>query len=646
MTLKSLPYFTLLIALLNQNILFSQNEIVPTNNAKESLQIAQSLIKRQEYLKAEKQLLHTIKLKKKFAIAYRLLGTVYLETEQYNAAVSAYEKSFDLDEHLSRAAFFECGDAYLRLSKADLANFYYAKYEKAAEEQYANKKKERVLEAMYDTLLERRIENCDYILMMDTSNIYGYPKNLGKTVNSPQAEYMPAVITYGQKLVFTRSTRFENENIYYSENKDSSWSKVKILGNFLSTPLNEGMAKFSTNGKYLYFAGCQRPDSYGDCDLYKAKVNDKNQIDDIVHLSDQINSSYWDSQPSISCNGETMVFSSNRKGGFGGADLYISHLTPSGEWGTPLNLGPDINTSGDEQGPFITNDGKTLYFSSDGHLGQGLEDIYITRFLDNEWTPAENLGYPINSPCRELGFHITEDNQKAFFASSRPGGMGGLDLYEVPLSPAYRPSVTITLQGNVFDEETEFPVAAEITVLGKNGNKWKTHSDKQGWFFLCVPEGKAYSFIALAEGYKERIVSSYFDKKLGIQTIDIALEPIKSSSQMTPEAKPPTEERRIQFFFEVDSYALKEKVINDLKELSEYLKQDTSWEVEIVGYADTSGDSNYNRILSEKRALSIANFLKDEGILTTNIVKSEGKGVDAKAHSAAAGRRVDVVLRR
>ena len=147
------------------------------------------------------------------------------------------------------------------------------------------------------------------------------------------------------------------------------------------------------------------------------------------------NSEKWESQASISCDGSLLFFASNRKGGLGGTDLWMSTRQADGSWSDPKNLGPKINTELDEEAPFITNDGKTLYFSSTGHLGMGEQDLFMSRLDDKgNWMAAINLGEPINTASRELGFFLSADGKTGYFSSNRKGGMGGMDIYKFELS--------------------------------------------------------------------------------------------------------------------------------------------------------------------------------------------------------------------
>ena len=239
------------------------------------------------------------------------------------------------------------------------------------------RKKKSALELEYDERLVNRKINLAYIATQDMTE--SSAQNLGKNFNTEDDDYIPTISNDGQTIIFTRrDIKNGKEDIYINHRtNENEWSKSTALKS-INTDRNEGMAKFATHSKAFYFVGCHREDAEGVCDIYKAKYENGN-VKDISRPQGNLNSDKWDSQPSVSCDGTKMYFSSIRKGGFGGADIYVSYLSPSGIWSEPENLGRQINTPGDEEAPFIAPDGQTLYFTSNGHPGQGEGDIYISR---------------------------------------------------------------------------------------------------------------------------------------------------------------------------------------------------------------------------------------------------------------------------
>ncbi|HFB99534.1 MAG TPA: tetratricopeptide repeat protein [Phaeodactylibacter sp.] len=648
MNLKFVYIFILF--LVTQSVLAQgDKDFHATSNAKESLRIAERLMNKGKFEAAAKQFEHTIKIKDNFAVAHRLLGKVYLEMGEYKKAITAYEHSFEIDDKLSRAALFECGEAYFKLGDPELAMYFFNRYEKMKDLNYTNVKKESGLEITYDLMLKERKENCQYVLNLDKSMVMDEPFRLGKNINSKYDEYLPSVTSDGQKLIFTRKRKDQDEDIYLSKKENNQWKKGKAYGNSLNTDKNEGMARFEMHGKAFYFSGCMRSDTEGGCDIYKATLQ-KDDVIKVTRLEGHLNSHEWDSQPSISCDGTKMFFASTREGGHGGGDIYLSSLLPNGEWGVATNLGSVVNTEGDEEAPFIANDGKTLYFSSNGHPGQGDGDLFISRFENGQWTTPINLGYPINSTGKEIGMYVQGNGKTAYFASERIGGTGGLDIYTFELPEDLRPIPIVHLEGFVLDKNTKAPIATKVSISNSDEN-FTAYSDETGWFFLCVPGDKGYSFQINQQGYEYFIDAQFLDSQDNTSSSQVTMELVPKNDVKTVAVRKgsPIREKRVQFFFDFDSYELTVKAQNELKELSKLLNREKDWKVEVVGYADKTGSAAYNKKLSEKRAKSIVNFLEKYEVSISKVIKTEGLGAIAGSpydNTGSQSRRVDVVLRK
>ncbi|MEM1322198.1 MAG: OmpA family protein [Bacteroidota bacterium] len=625
-------------------------DFVETNSAKKSLRAAQAFINSGEYRKAEKQLRHTIKIKDDFAVAFLELGRVYMQMGKYALAIENLEMSFELDEKMSRAAFFECGEAYFKSDNVEMANYFYGRYEEMKGQSYANKQKESGLEISYDLLLRERQDNCAYIAQLDTTNSYDRPQNLGSNVNSGYDDYLPTITSDGLQLVFTRQEKNDNENVYICNYKKGQWGQSRSFGSTINTKKNEGMAKFETHGRAFYFAGCMRSDTEGGCDIYRASL-DHGEVTEVKRLEGHLNSTFWDSQPTITCDGQAMYFSSTRKEGLGGADLWVSYLMDNGDWSLPQNLGPAINTPGDEEAPFISSDGQTLYFSSTGHAGQGDGDLFIARKVNGQWTQVSNMGFPINSPAKEMGFYVQGNGKTAYISSARKGGKGGLDIYKVELPLHLRPDAMVHVEGRVYDAETREPIAARTVRIGSKQQKWEVSADENGWFFICLPGNKGYSFQIEVPGYDYFIEAQFLESQDNVAPILVKLP-------LTPQNMPKPEfvskgieirEKRIQLFFEFDSYNISESTENELKALINLLQKEEDWMVEVVGYADNIGASSYNQKLSEKRAKAIVDYLKQSGITINKVVRNEGLGSlnqNNTENERLRSRRVDVILRK
>jgi len=387
-----------------------------------------------------------------------------------------------------------------------------------------------------------------------------------------------------------------------------------------------------------------REDTEGGCDIYRASYV-SGEIFDVERIPNNLNSEKWDSQPSITCDGKVLFFSSTREGGYGGSDIYFSKLEDDGTWSYAENLGPLINSAGDEEAPFISSDGKTLYFTSTGLPGMGDGDLFLSRWMNKSWSSPINLGFPINSQGKELGIYIQADGQTINFSSAREGGRGGLDLYQTTLPSSMRPESVVHVEGFVKDDETGLPLSTEVKI-SRAGQEITLTSDKNGRFFICLAANQAFSFQAQPEGYTYYISAEFFESRDNRQSHEVELRLSKGDTYVVPEFKQTREikERRVQLFFGYDSAEISSNTEEDLKGILKILGEEDWWKVEVIGYADNSGSSSYNLLLSEKRAGMVVQFLEANGVKTDQVLKQQGQG-SVQGDSKMA-RRVDVRLYR
>ena len=301
----------------------------------------------------------------------------------------------------------------------------------------------------FKSFLQWRMEQCKFGIkaMQHPTNMV--PVNLGENVNSKWDEYHPTLTGSSKEMLFTvrrPSDEFtvckhcqKEEDIYSSVQENGIWQPRAKLGKPVNTGNNEGAQCISHDGNYLFFTICSNDFGYGGCDIYWSK-KEENGWSEPKNCGSKVNTKYWESQPSISSDGKTIFFTSNRPGGKGGMDIWKTEMISEGVFSEPVNLGNVINTPFDELSPFIHFDQKTLYFSSDGHLGMGGKDLFYSKIQQNgKWSTPVNLGYPINSFQDESGIFINAQGNAAYFASDRTGGFGGLDIYCFELEESLRP---------------------------------------------------------------------------------------------------------------------------------------------------------------------------------------------------------------
>jgi outer membrane protein OmpA-like peptidoglycan-associated protein/tetratricopeptide (TPR) repeat protein len=660
MNLNSIKICLLLVFLLGcQSSITAQNSnLFKTLKAVKSLKTAQRYINKNDFETAKIHLKKTIRIKKDFAVAHRELGKVYLMLNEFEEAVKSYETSFDLNSKLSRAAYYECGEAHFRLGDFETAAELFKQYEDLKGTRYTNKRRESDLETQHDRSAKQRRLNYQFALEAVKNPTAEQPNNLGGTVNSNFDEYLPSMAGNGDILIFTSEKTYSpvdmptGENVFIVKKDATEWLDPVGISPLINSPVNEGMAKLAADERYMYFAACQRDDSKGGCDIYKATL-DNYRVDAVRPLEGQLNSEFWDSQPSITCDGKTMYFSSSREGGYGGADIWVSFQRPDESWSEAVNLGPEINTDGDEEAPFIAPDGKTMYFASTGLPGMGDGDIFMTRYIKDgvgwKWTKPQNLGYPINSTFQEVGIYLKSDGYTAYLASSRLGGFGGLDIYEVELGENFQPNNMVLVEGKVTDNITGEPLKVEMDIL-REDDKWLIKSDENGRYFICLSAKQAYAFTVAQPSYE------YFSEAAFLAEQDNSI-PFRFDISLTPNELPSRDELTVEdnevsmnFYFDFDDFSLNTQTRNQLEKLISKLKSEPDWEIEVIGYADNIGSSAYNQLLSEKRAQSIVTYLQDAGI-TVSKVRQEGRGAVSSSSigggsSSDKDRRVEVIMRK
>lgn len=468
--------------------------------------------------------------------------------------------------------------------------------------------------------------------------------NLGPEINSPADEYFPCVSNDQTWMLFTtRRNRFADEDLLISFFAGEWMEGISMPSAFLSDK-NEGMSTLVRNGRRMFFTACGRPSVQGACDIWEAFI-EGTTVKKFQPLEGNANSDSWDSQATISCDGTILYFASNREGGLGGTDIWESRLGPDGSWGEPLNLGLPINTPGDEEAPFITNDGKTLFFSSTGHKGLGEQDIFLSRF-DGHWGEPQNLGAPVNSSYRELGLFLTADTRTGYFASNRDGGFGGMDIYRFELPDPLGGRPITFVEGQVLDSMSWNPIPS--TLFTGSGEKIET--DEDGRFFLCIPVDSTFTFTIIEPGfqayYRQVRVPVWENRKP--YPLSILLHPnqflITEEGGIISFSGSPGRQVSHGVYFDFDKAELSLESIRQLEDfLSKLPDNSIVREVEIIGYSDQVGSEKYNLVLSENRAKAVAMYLKDKGLKVDRLYIA-GSGELMDSIPEAEKRRVEIVL--
>lgn len=513
------------------------------------------------------------------------------------------------------------GEAYHLDSKFDLA---IAAFEKCKVLSKRNK------DLVYE--LNREISICNTAKKLVAKPVNVKIVNMGQGVNSPYPDYAP-VFTADQSIMIFTSRRPENkggktydggkyfEDIYISTKTDTGWSKAMNIGSPINTVGNEASVGVSADGQQILIY----KDDLGDGNIYSTSLKG-NRWTIPKRLNANINTKSWEPSAFISADGNTLYFVSDRPGGYGGRDIYKSEKTENGDWGRAVNLGSNINTEGDEDGPFLHPDGVTLYFSSTGHETMGGFDIFESTLQnDGNWSKPVNTGYPINSPADDVFYVVSPDKKSAHYTSMRAGGFGEKDNYTILFPDAKEPALTLQ-KGRVLDNNRVPVKNVKITITdNETGDIMGVYhpNDTSGHYLFILKPGTNHNISYEAEGslfYSENV---YVDKNATFKEIEksVTLSPIAVGSKVTLN----------NIFFDFNQSTLLKSSTVELTKLHELMMKNPGLAIEIDGYTDSKGTDEYNISLSKARANAVTNYLVEKGIKKERMVAA-GFG---KAHPVA-----------
>jgi outer membrane protein OmpA-like peptidoglycan-associated protein len=603
--------FSLIFFALTFTHIYSQTSLSSNNKkAVSAYEKGMEALKNRNLEMAFSELEEAIERDKLFAEPYFQLGRLYEQSRQFGNAILNYEKAVNAQEKtaVTEIAAQQVGQLYLKKGEYKLALVFL----------------EKGLPAVAPLKLKRyqaRIETCKFALSEINKPLIINPLELPKSVNKFDSQYFPVLTADRETMIFTGKQDSE-EDLYLASLKDNVWTEPVSISDKINTKENEGTASISADGRTLVFTSCGGRKSLGSCDLY-ISYKQGDTWTSPQNLGTNINSPEWDSQPSLSADGRTLYFVSDRKGSLGQRDIWVSKLDSVNVWGKATNLGTPVNTPEDDLSPFIHANGKTLFFASEGHVGMGGLDLYFTENQGNTWKKPENLGFPLNTFEDQVALFITSDGKKAYYSleksqdeKSRRAKIVAID---VPESLQAKFKATSFLKGTVYDAQTKQKLQADIELVALKNNEilGKISSDAQtGSYTTVLTGGGTYGVFVSKKGYFFKSLNFDFTDKIGSDKIlDIPLEPIKK------EAK----EILNNIFFETAKWDLKPESTTELDKLVVLLKANPNLPIEISGHTDDVGKDTENLILSQKRAKSVVEYLAKKGV-NISTVKSEGYG--------------------
>lgn len=578
---------------------------------------------------AEKFLEEAIRADSGFIDAYLLLAEVEQDWGKPLKAIDAYRQGLKKNEQ-----YYPYG--YIRLGQLQYEEALYAEGLKS----YNHFLQLHTGNAKNEEKAKDGIIRCTFSLDAIKHPVDFKPENLGNGVNSTLDDYWPSLPADEQTLVITRLIKSEDffkkvqEDFFISHWTNNGWSVAKNLGYPINTSDNEGAQTLSGDGRLMVFTACNRNDGLGRCDLYwSIRRGDKWSIPQ--NMGKPINTAYRETQPSITPDGRTLYFASDRPGGKGNHDIWVSYKDSADHWTVPENLGDSINSTGTEMSPFIHPDNQSLYFSSDGLIGLGGYDIFVSRRKkDGKWGKAVNLGYPINTNRDEIGLIVNARGDIAYFASNIDKNKGK-DIFSFNMPVQDRPSMTTYMKGRVMDAVNNSLLRARFELVDLENGKdfYKSYSDSlTGEFVVSIPVDHNYMLNVSRKGYL------FYSENFSLKGVfyqnapllkDIPLQPIEIGKSIVLK----------NVFYETDSYALKKESEIELNKVVQFLKVNPGIRIEISGYTDNVGETAYNQVLSENRAKTVANYLITARVNAQRIVsKGYGTGNPVTSNDTEEGR--------
>jgi outer membrane protein OmpA-like peptidoglycan-associated protein/tetratricopeptide (TPR) repeat protein len=505
-------------------------------------------------------------------------------------------------------------------------------------------------------LAKLQLQNCDFAAEAMAHPTGPAPELLPAPLNQFRNQYFPVLTADNKSLIFTvqRSPDKlgqENEDVFISVvAADGTFGVPQSISPNINSRENEGTATISGDGNTLVFTSCGRAGGVGNCDLYISRRRG-NQWTAPRNLGLLVNSKAWDSQPSLSADGRTLYFSSQRGGGLGGYDLYVTTLGPDDSWTPARNLGAPINTAGDDLAPFIHASGTTLYYATNGLVGLGSSDIFRSELgANSQWGQPRNLGYPFNTFANEASLFISSDNKRAYYTRAEPpqpgearGAQPVIRIYGTAVPASVRARETSTYaQGRVFDAVTKQPLNAVVQLfdLSTNALTQQVYSDAEnGQYTAVLNEGRAYAMYATAPGYLLKSLNFDYSNRQQFDplTLDIYLDPAKSGRSAVLN----------NLFFDSNQAALKPRSRTELDRLVEFLRQNPTLRVEVAGHTDNVGTPAANLSLSQRRAQAVLAYFSAHGVPAARL-RAHGYGEtkpvaanDTEAHRAQ-NRRIEL----
>lgn len=621
---------------------------------KEALKLFEKATDKKKYKKPERLefLRKCLASEPEFAEANLSMGneivvTCKLNNKSFSQAIPYFYRAIASCPQIHSEPFYFIGFNYYEEAKNDSAIKYLEKFIKFKDEDDKKFAKD------YEAELYQAREMVKYAKKEGElkKKIVPFDPKVVLGVSTIRDEYLAYISPDDKFCFFTRKIPVESKSTVYASDKQQEVFMVAErdkagkfnVGELMPYPFNEtsdgqGGCSISIDNKKIYFSMTRNEGgAQQNCDIYVSEnINDEWRP--IKKLSANVNHPiYWDSQPTVSADGNTIYFASDRPGGYGGIDIYTTQRdVKTGEWGIPKNAGPKVNSGGDEKTPFIHSDSETLYFSSNGHFGFGGYDIfYIRKNEKKEWIDPENIGSPINTEADDTGFFVSRDSKTGYFFSFDEGkmrgkGVGRYDLYSFDLYKEARPQEVVFFSGEIKDKVGNVIEGGRVEITN-------TVTKEKSLALLDSSSGKF--MVALNVKVKDDLLITIKKNDYAFSSkVVSAKEIIEEAAKLVNEVPKPVKIEINEatagssfvinnIFYNTNSADLKKESFVVLESFIEFLKDNPTIHIEIQGHTDNAGAIAGNQALSANRAYTIKAYLEENGI--------EGKRISAKGYGSS-----------
>lgn len=575
------------------------------------------------------------------------MGLCYLNSLERLESLDYLLKAYELKNTVDPMIHYYIGQSYQIHYEWDKAIIEYEYYRKTLSQ------RDNVEEIF---LVNKRIEECQTGIDLTADPVRVWIDNLGPEINTEYPEYAP-LVSADESIIFFTARRpstigggmAEDDNKHfediYSSNYDfeaNKWEPNENMGEDVNSKSHDATAGLSPDGRTLFvYLGFE-----GAGDIYQTNY-EEGEWTKIKTVGKNINTrDFHETSAFLSYDGKKLYYVSEKEGGFGGHDIYVSTWDEEKErWEEGVNMGPVINTKYDEAGAFIHPDGKTLYFASKGHETMGGYDIFYSTLENGVWTKPVNIGYPINTPDDDVHFVTDASGRYGYFASFRKDGYGEKDIYRITfLGPEKEPILSsednliasianpvkeisiepqvevsnknlIILKGFIRDAKTLEPVRATIELMDNEEDIMIaefTSDSETGKYLISLPGGKNYGLAVKAEGYLFHSENFIIPETSGYREYQRDVDLKKVSVGETIVLK--------NIFYDYDKATLRPESKTELDRLTSLLEENPTLKIELSAHTDSRGSDSYNMDLSQRRAQSVVDYLIDKGVSKDRLV--------------------------